>query len=49
LTFLKRDLELAVFETKRKKKEITVLDKEIKKLELDRYVECPYCHKEFKL
>ena len=49
LTFLRRDLELAVFETKRKKNEITALDKEIKKLELDRYVKCPHCHKEFKL
>jgi hypothetical protein len=44
-----RDLDLSVFELKRLNKEIKSLDKDIKKLEVDKYVECPFCHKEFQL
>jgi len=46
---LLRDVSLQGMELARYQKELSVVDKEIKKLKKDRLVECPYCHKEFEL
>lgn len=46
---IERDMSLAVLEAVRLQKEILVLDKEIKTLEVAKSVKCPYCKKEFEL
>lgn len=44
-----RDVTLGTLEIKRLQKEIKSLDKDVKKLEVDKFVNCPYCHKQFLL
>jgi energy-coupling factor transporter ATP-binding protein EcfA2 len=46
---IERDMSLSTFEIKRLQKEIQGLDKDIIKLEVDTFVKCPYCQKEFEL